>query len=168
MIKLVDSLSDRHIVRILNENEDAVITTVLAIPNWRLQPTGKTEFMFWETPAGNPPALRAWFYPGDNFGQEFAYPKGLAAKIAAESKGPVPTVADESTTALPTEQVTTTQTPRVEQQLTAQAVVPPVAEPRSPPPAELPRQMPPTGEHGAGDVTRRLFPLELGCYCARP
>ena len=134
VIKLVDSLSDRHIVRILNENEDAVITTVLAIPNWRLQPTGKTEFMFWETPAGNPPALRAWFYPGDNFGQEFAYPKGLAAKIAAESKGPVPTVADESTTALPTEQVTTTETPRVEQQLTAQAVVPPVAEPLPQPP----------------------------------
>ena len=51
------------------------MTTILAIPNYRLQPTGKTVFTFWETPPGQPKALRAWFYPGDNFGQEFAYPK---------------------------------------------------------------------------------------------
>jgi hypothetical protein len=28
-------------------------------------------------------ALRAWFYPGDNFGQEFPYPKHLATMGAA-------------------------------------------------------------------------------------
>ena len=26
---------------------------------------------------GQPKAMRAWFYPGDNFGQEFRYPKHL-------------------------------------------------------------------------------------------
>jgi hypothetical protein len=145
VIKLVNSLSDRHIIRIMNEREDEVITTVLAIPNWRLQPTGKTQFLFWETPAGNPPALRAWFFPGDNFGQEFAYPKGLAAKIAAEAQGPVPTVADESTAALATEPVTTIETPRAQPELRAQAVAPPVVTPESPAPAELPKQMPSTG-----------------------
>ncbi len=90
VLKLVDSFSDRHIVQILNEREDEVITTTLAIPNYRLEPTGKSQFNFWETPAGNPPALRAWFYPGDNFGQEFAYPKGLSAKIAEFTQEPVP------------------------------------------------------------------------------
>ena len=40
-------------------------------------------FTFWETPPGQPKALRAWFYPGDNFGQEFAYPKSAAVQIAA-------------------------------------------------------------------------------------
>ena len=145
VLKLVDSLSDRHIVRIMNEREDEVITTVLAIPNWRLQPTGNTQFLFWETPTGNPPALRAWFYPGDNFGQEFAYPKGLAAKIAARTEGPVPTVTEESPVALVTAPITTTETPREEPKLAAQAVAPPVAEPESPPPAELPSQMPATG-----------------------
>jgi hypothetical protein len=92
VMKLVDSLSDRHIVQITNEREDEVLTTILAIPNYRLKPTGDTQFGWWETPAGNPRALRAWFYPGDNFGQEFAYPKGMSAKIAKVVAAPVPAV----------------------------------------------------------------------------
>ena len=89
---LVDSLSDRHIVRIFDKDQKHVMTTILAIPNYRLRPTGKTVFQFWEVPAGEPRALRAWFYPGDNFGQEFAYPKQKAAKIAAFVKIPVPVI----------------------------------------------------------------------------
>ncbi|HEY1758696.1 MAG TPA: hypothetical protein VGG72_25210 [Bryobacteraceae bacterium] len=85
VLLLDESSSDRHIVRIFNERQDTLFTTVLAIPNYRLEPNEKTMFAFWETPNGNPRALRAWFYPGDNFGQEFVYPKGLAAKIASES-----------------------------------------------------------------------------------
>jgi hypothetical protein len=89
---LVDSLSDRHIVRIFDKDQQHVITTILAIPNYRLQPTGKTVFQYWEVPAGQPTALRAWFYPGDNFGQEFAYPKQTAVQIAAFVKTPVPAI----------------------------------------------------------------------------
>jgi LPXTG-motif cell wall-anchored protein len=89
---LVDSLSDRHIVRIFDKDQKEVITTILAIPNWRLKPTGKTVFQYWEVPAGQPAALRAWFYPGDNFGQEFAYPKQTAVQIAAYVKTPVPAI----------------------------------------------------------------------------
>jgi len=84
-VLLIDeSYSNRHIVRIFNERQDKLFTTVLAIPNYRLKPTDKTEIALWETPSGNPRALRAWFYPGDNFGQEFVYPKGLAAQVARE------------------------------------------------------------------------------------
>jgi hypothetical protein len=89
---LVDSMSNRHIVRIFDKDQQNVITTILAIPNYRLQPTGKTVFQYWEVPAGQPAALRAWFYPGDNFGQEFAYSKGKAAEIAAFVKTPVPAI----------------------------------------------------------------------------
>ena len=92
VIVLVDSLSDRHIVRILDKDQH-VMTTILAIPNYRLTPTGKTVFQYWEVPAGQPQTLRAWFYPGDNFGQEFAYPKQTAAQIAAFVKIPVPAIA---------------------------------------------------------------------------
>lgn len=97
VIMLVDSLSDRHIVRIFDKDQKHVITTILAIPNYRLQPTGKTVFQYWEVPAGQPSALRAWFYPGDNFGQEFAYPKQKAAAIAAFVKTPVPAIVVETT-----------------------------------------------------------------------
>jgi len=96
VIALVDSAADRHIVRIFDKDQKNIITTILAIPNYRLQPTGKTVFGYWEVPAGQPQALRAWFYPGDNFGQEFAYPKEKAAQIAAFVKVPVPAIAVET------------------------------------------------------------------------
>jgi hypothetical protein len=89
VVKLLDSFSTRHVVCITNESENEVLTTMLAIPNYRLKPTGNTEFAWWETPAGTPRALRAWFYPGDNFGQEFAYPKQTSTKIAEAAHAPV-------------------------------------------------------------------------------
>ena len=83
VIRLHDSPSNRHVVQVFDKDEKHIVTTILAIPNMRLRPTGKSVFAFWEVPAGKPKALRAWFYPGDNFGQEFAYPKEEAAQITA-------------------------------------------------------------------------------------
>lgn len=85
VLRLVDVASSRHVVQFLNEKEDKVLAAAIALPNWRLKLKDGTEFAWWETPRGNPPAIRAWFYPGDNFGQEFVYPKGLAVKIARET-----------------------------------------------------------------------------------
>jgi hypothetical protein len=103
VVKLVDSDSNRHIVQFLNEDETEVLTTVIAIPNQRLEPTGDTTFTFYETPAGSTPALRAWFYPGDNFGQEFAYPKGRAQQLAKATNLKVPEAPDAT---MPQETVT--------------------------------------------------------------
>lgn len=90
VFKLVNSNSSRHIVQIFNADQTQLITTILAIPDYRIKVTGKTQFLFWETPPGQPKALRAWFYPGDNFGQEFAYPKSEATELAAVAKTDVP------------------------------------------------------------------------------
>lgn len=90
VIKVVDSLGNQHIVQIFNADETQLITTILAIPNWRLKVTDKSSFVFWETPPGQPPALRAWFYPAWNWGQEFAYPKTKAVAIAAAAHAEVP------------------------------------------------------------------------------
>jgi hypothetical protein len=89
--KLMESPANRHIVQIFDKDQQHLQTTILAIPNYRLQPTGHTQFAFWETPAGVPKAVRAWFYPGDNYGQEFAYPKKLVAQLASAVPVPVPT-----------------------------------------------------------------------------
>ena len=134
VMKLVESLADRHIVRIMNEQEDEVITTFIAIPNYRLKPTGDTAFQFWETPAGNPKALRAWFYPGDNFGQEIAYPSGLSAKIAEYATAPVPSVNTTKEAELPVAPVITVEKPTVAQvyKPTPPPPAPPVAEPEAP------------------------------------
>ena len=85
VIKLAGHEHSRNIVQIFNEGEDHLFTTVLAIPNFRTVRKDKTEFSYWETPKGNPVALRAWFYPGDHWGQEFVYPTGLAAKLARDT-----------------------------------------------------------------------------------
>lgn len=94
VLKLVESEANRHVVRFMNEREDQVISTVIAIPNSRLEPTGDTEFGWYETPADQPPAMRAWFYPGDTFGQEFVYDENRASDLAAASKRNVMSVSD--------------------------------------------------------------------------
>src|ERR1700730_6112662 len=81
--KLLNSPSDRHIVQIFDKVQRHVEATILAVPNERLRPAGDTQFTFWETPAGVPKAVRAWFYPGDMIGQEFTYPKKLVAQLAS-------------------------------------------------------------------------------------
>ena len=82
VFKIVNSQSDRHIVQIFTKDEKKVIATILAIPNYRLKATDKTVVTFRERPAGEPEALRAWFYPGRNWGEEFVYPKMKAIEIA--------------------------------------------------------------------------------------
>jgi hypothetical protein len=143
VIKLLDSPYDRHIVQIFNADETQLQTTILAIPNYRIQPTGKTVFSFWETPPGQPKALRAWFYPGDNFGQEFAYPKSAAVQIAAVSHQQVPTTEATQPAELPQAEVTQTQP---EPQQEAQNVPPPapqeVAQVQTPEPAPVAEPVP--------------------------
>ena len=89
VFKILDSQSDRHIVQIFNEDETTVYATILAIPNYRLKTTDKTVITFRERPAGEPEALRAWFYPGRNFGEEFVYPKARAVELAKTTNTPI-------------------------------------------------------------------------------
>jgi LPXTG-motif cell wall-anchored protein len=91
VMKLLNATGNRHVVQIFNEDQTELQTTILAIPNYQVERKSDTVLTFWETPAGLPRALRAWFYPGDNFGQEFAYPKEEAERIArANSDAKVP------------------------------------------------------------------------------
>jgi hypothetical protein len=100
VFKLADSQSNRHIVQIFNDDQSELITTVIAIPNYRLDPADDTVLDFWETPAGSPAALRAWFYPGDNFGQEFRYPSDEAVALSASTRQEVPSMTEEDMAAL--------------------------------------------------------------------
>src|SRR5689334_17398412 len=89
VFKILDSPSDRHIVQIFNEEENHVFTTILAIPNYRLKPTDKTVMTFKERGEGKPEAIRAWFYPGHQWGEEFVYPKSRAIVLAKEVQTPI-------------------------------------------------------------------------------
>lgn len=89
VFKLLDSSSNRHIVQVFNESGDHVYATILAIPNYRLRATDQTVMTFGERAAGDPQAIRAWFYPGNNWGQEFVYPKKRAIELAKLTNMPV-------------------------------------------------------------------------------
>jgi hypothetical protein len=89
IFKLADSASDRNIVQIFSEDGTHVYSTILAIPNYRLKPTDKTVMTFRERAEGQPEAIRAWFYPGEQWGQEFVYPKSRAVELAKAVNEPV-------------------------------------------------------------------------------
>jgi hypothetical protein len=89
VFKLLDSLSDRHIVQVFNADENKVYATILAIPHYRMTPADKTVILFEERSGDSPQAIHAWFYPGENYGQEFVYPKRRALELARANHQPV-------------------------------------------------------------------------------
>jgi hypothetical protein len=92
VFKLADSESDRDIVQVFNQDETHLYGTFLAIPDERLRPAGKPIITFEETVSGSPEAVKAWFYPGDNYGHEFVYPKPMAVAMAKANHTPVPSM----------------------------------------------------------------------------
>jgi hypothetical protein len=146
VFKIFDSQAERHIVQIWNEGKTQLLATILAIPNYRLEPTGESVITFNERPGICPVALRAWFYPGDNFGQEFVYPKERASELAEKCKEIVP-----AETILPTESNLKTVpleaiTPEKKEEPVAKAIQ---VLPTNPPEQEAapvePAKLPPTG-----------------------
>ena len=73
VFKLLDSMSDRHIVQIWTGDERELITTIHSIANRRFRPAGDSIFEFDERPSDSPQALHVWFYPGATIGEEFVY-----------------------------------------------------------------------------------------------
>ena len=98
MIKVVDSWETRMIVQITNPDQSKVFATVMAIPNYRPKSTGEGEFTYFQRAEGRPQALKTWFYPSNNYGVEFVYPKAEAIQIAQAHK----------------EEVYTTESPKVD------------------------------------------------------
>src|ERR1700684_3440247 len=92
VFKLADSTSDRNIVQVFNKDENHLYGTFLAIPDYRLQPADKTIITFEERPAGSPEAVKAWFYPGENYGRDFVYPKPKATALAKANNTPAPSM----------------------------------------------------------------------------
>jgi hypothetical protein len=168
------------------EESPKLITTLMTIPNQRLDPVTDTLIMFQERPAGSPQAVKAWFYPGRSIGEEFIYPKQQAEEIArANSTSVLSSEGDTvgrvnssgsfeqdstSTTTSADASTTTTTTTRSADQPVATAPAPvaaapaPVAEAEVVSPAPVVRQDPrPVGTAGqsARSLPRTASPLAL-------
>jgi len=107
VLKLQDSAT-QDVVKIFNSEETHLIATIVPVHAYRLRPAGKSEFSFYDSPAGEPAALRTWYYPGDPDGFEFLQPRhtavadsntAIAAAKTTPARPPQPTVATEPSAA---------------------------------------------------------------------
>lgn len=95
VFKLADIQGDRNVVQVYSNDQKHLLGTFLAVPDYRLQTPGKPIVNFTERAEGSPEAVKAWFYPGDNYGHEFVYPKAEATRLAKANNEPVASMADQ-------------------------------------------------------------------------
>jgi LPXTG-motif cell wall-anchored protein len=130
--KLLNSDSGRWVVQIFNENQTHTYATVITVQDFRYHPTDKGVMTFAERPAGQPPAIKEWFFPGENFGREFVYPKNRALQLAKQVNEPVLSMRSD------TAETVTPQTPVTAYSATGEEVAPSTViqtEAPAPPPA---------------------------------
>ena len=78
VFQLADSESDRNIVQVFSEDSDGnenLVATLIAIPDYIDHTPDRPTVHFEERPSGTPEAVHSWFYPGENTGWQFVYPK---------------------------------------------------------------------------------------------
>jgi hypothetical protein len=88
VFQILDTPSDRNIVQVFSQDADGnetLIATISAIPDYRSETPYKTLINFEERRAGTPEAIHSWFYPGENTGWEFVYPKEQNLEEAANT-----------------------------------------------------------------------------------
>lgn len=88
--QLMDSSSNRHIVKVMSQDKKELKATLMAIPFYSNdRPSDKPEVRFMETPASASAtptnAVKIWFYPGNTTGHEFIYPRAQAMQIASRT-----------------------------------------------------------------------------------
>jgi hypothetical protein len=92
--QLMDSPSNRHIVRVMSQDRTKQFATLMAIPYYSNdRPSDDPQVRFLEVPAANgvaaSNAIKIWFYPGNTVGHEFIWPRDKAMALARATNQPV-------------------------------------------------------------------------------
>jgi hypothetical protein len=104
--QLMDSQSNRHIVKVMSQDRKQLHATLLAIPYYSTdRPSDEPQVRFLETPAANGAAasnaIKIWFYPGTSTGHEFIWPRDKAIQLArATSQSVLTTKTDDESSEL--------------------------------------------------------------------
>jgi hypothetical protein len=85
VFKVMNPNAYSHIVQISSQDETHVFTLIVAMPNFRLKSTDKTVMTFRERPAGEPEALKAWFYPDASGANNLFMTRSKALQLAKET-----------------------------------------------------------------------------------
>ena len=75
VFELPNNPLDRNIVRVFDEDQSHLLTTFMAIPDYRSKPTNHTVIQLEERESNAPQEIHTWFYAGESDGLEFIYPK---------------------------------------------------------------------------------------------
>lgn len=89
ILKRAQIQSDRDVVQFFNADDGKLVATIMAVPDYRLEPTADTVISFEERPSGSPEAVRSWFYPGENYGLKFVYRRSNS-QLASNSQSAEP------------------------------------------------------------------------------
>jgi|GEM_PF-690895 len=92
-IELVGAEAGESVV-VFRTSDNTTLASVLTTDITRDESIGQSEFTFYETPADEAPALRAWFYPGRKVGHEFVYPESRSKELSEQSRRYVPSMSD--------------------------------------------------------------------------
>jgi hypothetical protein len=170
VFKLADLQADRDVVQIFSQDRhgmDHIVTTTIAIPAYRMNPTSKTVLTFEERRSNTPEAVSKWFYPGDNYGVQFVYRHAKNFETAANvAPAPItPTLAAVAPTPAPASQAASPQAAAVEEQQSVvvaqnQPAAPSV--PESSANRELPKSLPKTASDLPFAATFGLLMLGAG------
>jgi hypothetical protein len=101
IFRLADPVSARNIVQIFSvddEGRQKLIGMIQTVPDFRSTTPDKPIVELDERHSGDPEAIKSWFYPGDNFGWHFVYPKSEqleAAEVTPPPAAPAPVPAAE-------------------------------------------------------------------------
>jgi hypothetical protein len=99
VFRFVDGTTGRKVMQV--QAKDASNKTYgmfLTINAERPRPSDDAELRFLETPAGQPAAVKTWWYPGNTIGREFIYPKSQARRLAQATRQTVLTTQAENVT----------------------------------------------------------------------
>ena len=97
IFRFIDATTGRKVMQV--QAKDASSKTYgmfLTINAQRPRASDDAELRFLETPAGQPAAVKTWWYPGNTIGREFIYPKSQARRLAKATNAPVLTTKAEN------------------------------------------------------------------------
>jgi hypothetical protein len=86
LLKLANRDSDLNTVQIFSADRTVLYGTFQTIPTDRREPTGDTVLAMAKQGSGQPDVLLKWFYPGDDTGHEFVYPREKEKELAQDQQ----------------------------------------------------------------------------------
>ena len=90
VFRFVDATSGRKVMNVQAKDASSKnYGMFMTISAQRPKASDDAELRFLETPAGQPAAVKTWWYPGNTIGREFIYPKSQAVRLAKATNSTV-------------------------------------------------------------------------------